>query len=70
MNRILLNLYKNEKIIENLCYIYKYTQTYNLFKKIKNKNFCHLFQKILALKVLVHMCNRVKTGLNVLKKNN
>ncbi len=35
------------------------TQTYNLFEK-KGKNFCRLFQKTLALKVMMHMCTRVK----------
>ncbi len=40
-------------------FIYKYTQTYNLFKK-KIENFCLLFQKIFALKVIMHMCMKVK----------
>ncbi len=41
-------------------FIYKYTQTYNLFKKKKSENFCLLFQKIFALKVIMHMCMKVK----------
>ena len=40
-------------------YIFYITQTYNLFVK-KCKKFRLLFQKILALKVMMHMYTRVK----------
>ena len=45
-------------------FIYKYTQTCNLFKKKKSENFRLLFQKIFALKVTMHMCMKVKVRVN------
>jgi len=48
-------------------YIFFNTQTYNLFVKKNVKNLCRLFQKIFALKVMMHMCTRVKDRIKLLK---
>jgi hypothetical protein len=42
-----------------MIYIFKYTDLELICKK-KCRNFCLLFQKILALKVMMHMSTRVK----------
>jgi len=42
-----------------MIYIFQYTDL-DLICKKKCRNFCLLFQKILALKVMMHMSTRVK----------
>ena len=53
---------KNKQIV----FIFFNEQSYNLFVKKKCKNFCPLFKKILALKVIMHMCMKVKVRVNTL----
>ncbi len=50
-----------KKKLAVMIHIFQYTDLEFICKKTYN-NFCLLFQKILALKVMMHMCIR-KTGL-------